>query len=414
MALGAAVIVTGWSNLLSVREASTTLYSGQNDLLLGAVAQQLRGQETGPAPEALRRVLAEQSDAGLRYLAVYGPTGELLAHAGMPAGPVPQRLAALSGPPGPRLERLPGSGRIRTLMMAPPHRPRSGRRRGDRPAPLAFLIEFEPLDAAALRAGRARCSRLASSPRCASWRWPGSSGACRGASGAVPAPPRARQRRLASLGEMSAVLAHEIRNPLASLKGHAQLLAEQLAPTTRPSARKAERVVHEAVAAREADERPARLRRAPAPLERVAVDPGRAAARRPPRRSTPGGIALDTARRARRWSLDCGAACSQVLANLLRNAVQASPPGAPRRGRGRRARTAASSIAVRDHGPGCRPGEEERIFEPFFTTRASGTGLGLAVARRIVELHGGTLTRRRTTPRAARVFRVALPQAQES
>ena len=104
VALGAAVIVTGWSNLLSVREASSTLYSGQNDLLLGAVAQQLRGQEAEPTPEALQRVLAEQSDAGLRYLAVYGHTGELLAHAGMPAGPVPQRLAAAPGPPGPRLE----------------------------------------------------------------------------------------------------------------------------------------------------------------------------------------------------------------------------------------------------------------------------------------------------------------------
>ena len=46
---------------------------------------------------------------------------------------------------------------------------------------------------------------------------------------------------------------------------------------------------------------------------------------------------------------------------------------------------------MRDHGPGFPPGQIAQLFEPFFTTRATGTGLGLAVARRMVQLHGGTI-----------------------
>jgi two-component system sensor histidine kinase HydH len=49
-------------------------------------------------------------------------------------------------------------------------------------------------------------------------------------------------------------------------------------------------------------------------------------------------------------------------------------------------------IEVRDHGPGIPSGAEAQIFEPFFTTRVRGTGLGLAVARRIAEQHAGSLT----------------------
>ncbi len=86
----------------------------------------------------------------------------------------------------------------------------------------------------------------------------------------------------------------------------------------------------------------------------------------------------------------------QILVNLLLNAVQASPEG----GRVRvaaaldaGARTgAAVSIRIADDGPGIDPEELKRIFTPFFTTRRDGTGLGLPVARKIAEAHGGELT----------------------
>ena len=67
-------------------------------------------------------------------------------------------------------------------------------------------------------------------------------------------------------------------------------------------------------------------------------------------------------------------------------------------------------ITVRDHGCGVPESERERIFEPFFTTRTRGTGLGLAVARRIVELHGGTISVT-DPPDGGALFRVTVPSS---
>ncbi len=80
-----------------------------------------------------------------------------------------------------------------------------------------------------------------------------------------------------------------------------------------------------------------------------------------------------------------------ALENLLRNAVQASPTGG-------QVRVALGSVpegiclTVEDQGPGVAEGDAQRIFEPFFTTRTTGTGLGLAVVRRVVLAHGGTVS----------------------
>ena len=87
---------------------------------------------------------------------------------------------------------------------------------------------------------------------------------------------------------------------------------------------------------------------------------------------------------------------SQVLWNLYLNAAQAMPQGGRllTRARLRPGADGASrlSLEISDTGPGPPRGAEGRLFEPFFTTKPDGTGLGLPIARRIVEEHGGALT----------------------
>jgi two-component system sensor histidine kinase HydH len=76
------------------------------------------------------------------------------------------------------------------------------------------------------------------------------------------------------------------------------------------------------------------------------------------------------------------------------------------------ARTTAErlEIAVGDTGPGIRPEDLPRIFEPYFTTKDTGTGLGLALAQRIVEAHGGRIDVE-SRPKQGTTFRVHLPLA---
>jgi two-component system sensor histidine kinase HydH len=210
------------------------------------------------------------------------------------------------------------------------------------------------------------------------------------------------RRRLSTVGEMAAILAHEIRNPLASLKGHAQLLAERTPPGSSEHG-KVDRIVTEA---RRLEALTTDLldfvRTGPLDIQPVKVDDHlRKAA------ADAGGdaVKLDTSGAPERWPMDARR-MEQVLHNLMRNAVEASPEGVPvevravREGRG-------LTVAFLDRGEGIPEESLERVFEPFFTTRTRGTGLGLAVARRIVELHGGSLTAR-NRPGGGSEFRIIL------
>lgn len=217
----------------------------------------------------------------------------------------------------------------------------------------------------------------------------------------VVARRAARDRHLASLGTMSAVLAHEIRNPLASLKGHAQLLSESL-PEGDESHAKVERIVADAVRLEELTSNLLEFVRSGdlhckqvdvADLVRNAID------------------AVDRERfelLVRDGSTTASvdpARVSQTLINLLANAEQASTERAevtihPRRDQ--------IEIIVSDRGPGIEIGQEEQIFEPFHTTRVRGTGLGLAVAKRIVEAHRGSI-RAENRAEGGATFTVCLP-----
>jgi signal transduction histidine kinase len=96
----------------------------------------------------------------------------------------------------------------------------------------------------------------------------------------------------------------------------------------------------------------------------------------------------------------------QVFANLLANAAQAQERG----DLALRARTDGDHlrVAVVDEGPGIPADAEPRLFDLFFSTKVGGSGLGLTIARHLVERHGGVLAYRRNEPRGA-IFEVALP-----
>jgi signal transduction histidine kinase len=81
----------------------------------------------------------------------------------------------------------------------------------------------------------------------------------------------------------------------------------------------------------------------------------------------------------------------QVFENLLKNAIEHSPEGAEVTVTARTSDRATVSIEVADRGSGFAPADLPRVFEPFFTRRRGGTGLGLSLARRIIDEHAGTI-----------------------
>jgi two-component system sensor histidine kinase HydH len=198
------------------------------------------------------------------------------------------------------------------------------------------------------------------------------------------------------------VLAHEIRNPLASLKGNAQLLAAGL-PAGERSQAKAERVVAEATRLETLTNDLLEFART-AQLKLDEVSPGEllrdaAAAVNGAR------ILVDVDDAPRSWPMD-RERMLQVLVNLLENGVGMSDePVSARVLRDERALV----FIIRDRGPGFAAADLEHVFEPFFTRRTRGTGLGLAVARRLVELHGGTVVAR-NAPGGGAELRVTLPR----
>jgi two-component system sensor histidine kinase HydH len=393
--LGLALVGGGVATMRAVEAASATLIRGQADVLHDEIGIALgRGV---PTAEELSGLVAEFADADLLYIAITDRTGDIVAEAGTAAITATPSQDFAQGPNMPRLVRV--GDRVRA------HYRRGLRRRLAEvlgtPAPTLLVFEFVPRQAYALER-RARRGVL--------FAWLGAATELalvglylRQRKRAERAQRREEQsRRLAALGQMSAVLAHELRNPLASLKGHAQLL-ERALPAGEPPRGKAELVVSEAqrlerlVTDLLGFVRTGELKRASTDLAALAsaVAEDRSAER------------ILVAGKATSLSVDADR-LRQVLANLVDNALQSGDgiveivindrPG-------------EVEIAVRDHGPGIAPADLPRLFEPFFTTRTQGTGLGLAIARHIVELHGGTLTAANAQGGGAR-FSIVLPRGE--
>lgn len=405
--MGAALVGSGVSDRRRTHEASELLVRSQAEWFLRSLAQSFRDTEGPPDADQLTAVYEELESDGLRYLALLRPDGRVGVEAGAPlAGPT-ALASGSAGASGVRLERV--GARVRMTAEPPLRKPRrllrpswAARAHAQR-VRLLLALEFEPTLADRLRDDADRAFVLSVA----------TAGLLMLVAGGLwyqlrrrelQARALEREHRLAQLGEMSAVLAHEMRNPLASLKGHAQLLLEKLPSETR-EAKKAERIVLEAtrleslsralldfVRSAEVERRPTDI----VPLIEQAADQVAKARIRIGLPSTPlRQVVVDPLR------------IHQVLVNLLDNAIQVSPEDrdvdvvvnqTPR----------TLTLEVRDYGPGLPAGEEQKIFEAFHTTKTQGTGLGLAIARRIVELHEGRLSAR-NHPDGGAVFALELP-----
>jgi len=399
LVMGVALVITGLTTYLSNRDAADSVANARAMDIYHAVRRSIRDGLDDP-DATLAEILEESSEQGLRYVAMIGPEGELLVTAGeaLSKGPPPRNI----GPPRvPSVTRIGDRLRIDAAVPRPRRRARGmdgvGRMRG-----LRVAIEVEPLMAQEL-AETARNHLLVSAVAAVLllilalffWRT--------GARADRAEAQLARDRRLAALGEMSAVLGHELRNPLASLKGHAQLVLERTDPEAR-GYKNAARVVKEAERLETLTGQILDFART-GTLDRAPVDPA-ALLRTAVEQAGDDRVRLDVAGAPERWDLD-QSRMNQVLVNLVKNAVQASPDGAEVDARCV-LEGGALVFTVRDRGDGFPPGEAEAAFEPFRTSRVQGTGLGLPIARRIVEAHGGAIEAM-NAPDGGAVVRVRIP-----
>ena len=216
-----------------------------------------------------------------------------------------------------------------------------------------------------------------------------------------------RQERLAALGDMTAVVSHDLRNPLATIANSHYLLREVLGENLTSDAATtlelAERATTRAVALIEElleYRRPKRLELSEVYL-RDLVD--RVIETTPP----PSGVTLSTECAPVRIRVDPGQ-MTRILANIISNAYEAMD-GVGSLSLSGRVDGDTVIISVADTGPGFGEADMDRIFEPFFSTKSSGTGLGLAIVQRLAQNHGGSV-RAENGPLGGSVVTVALPR----
>jgi two-component system, OmpR family, sensor kinase len=218
-----------------------------------------------------------------------------------------------------------------------------------------------------------------------------------------------RAARGAAVAQLAATVAHEVRNPLGVIRGTVELMVE------RGRGRLGDR---DAEALEDILGEVARLRRLTDDFLDLSSDRPLAGsslelssflddAARASRAAT--GVSIEVESPTGLHVQGDGGRLRQVLLNLVGNAARA---GAQRVRFQAAADGGRIRLDVADDGPGIPDAIRPRLFEPFATTREDGNGLGLAVSRRIVERHGGTLALLPATPGAT--FRIELPRTEES
>lgn len=217
-----------------------------------------------------------------------------------------------------------------------------------------------------------------------------------------------RADRIAGVGELSAAVVHEVRNPLASIKGAIEIVEDELAPDS--PRREFSQIIKQEVDRLDSlvgeflhFARTPKPAVAPASLNEIARSVSTLIAQRAETQH----VAIELAHAEDLPLVEVDSEqIKQVLLNLTINAIQAMP-----RGGHLTLRTFGDedkvAVEVEDTGGGVDPALKERIFDPFFTTKDKGVGLGLSIAYKIAAQHGGSLSVKNGARGA--IFRLTLP-----
>jgi two-component system sensor histidine kinase PilS (NtrC family) len=219
------------------------------------------------------------------------------------------------------------------------------------------------------------------------------------------------QQRLAAVGEMAAGIAHEIRNPLASISGSIEILYNELELSgddkhlmelIMKESDRLNKIINDFLEF--ARLRPPRRR--PVEMGKCVDEVAALLANNPAARN---GIDIRVVHADGELTVESDEEqMKQVVVNLAINACEAMTRGGKLAIETRRTPDGQAKITVRDEGPGIGLEARARLFEPFFTTKEGGTGLGLAIANKIVESHGGTIETRNREEGGAE-FSVVIP-----
>ncbi len=201
-----------------------------------------------------------------------------------------------------------------------------------------------------------------------------------------------RADRLTALGELSAGMAHEIRNPLGAIRGTAEILRDAFSPEDR-YAEFTRILIAEVDRLNQVLEDFLRFAR-PGPSERNDFMPDevlREVLQLSQPQASNAQISVVWESEPLPVAIGDAAQFKQVFFNLVLNAFQAMQPGGQLRIE-HEVKDGRVILRFCDTGPGIPEGDQDRIFNPFFTTKDEGTGLGLAIAYRIVQNHYGQLS----------------------
>ncbi len=221
-----------------------------------------------------------------------------------------------------------------------------------------------------------------------------------------------KKERLAAIGQMASVVGHEIRNPLAVINNSIYFIKTKLGPETDPKLAKHIKIIESEIQqangiineiltySRQRELKPERVKLNAFLEELLSVYPF------PPHIAVEKDfdpadpeVEIDTVE------------MQQALRNLIGNGIEVMPAGGAVRVRTALAPDGAVMIEVADAGPGIPPDVLDKIFAPFFTTKARGTGLGLAVVRKVMDRHKGRVDVESQVGKGT-TFRLYLPIAQ--